>query len=141
MRAPPTVSLIFYCILYYFLYARVSCRVCIVPKCAKAMEYLSSWAKSRKEKLLAFSTLCSVGYVIPRARASPGSVNYEGLLHCQLLKPSYTVPAAMGSITVLQCAGKEALQGDLGILALFYKRCTCKKRQISGSLLSFHAEP
>jgi hypothetical protein len=25
------------------------------------------------------------------------------------------VPAAMGSITALQCAGKEALQGDLGI--------------------------
>ena len=29
---------------YYYFYARVSCRVCIVPKCAKAMEYLSSWA-------------------------------------------------------------------------------------------------
>ena len=36
ISAPPTP--------YYFFYARVSCRVCIVPKCAKAMEYLSSWA-------------------------------------------------------------------------------------------------
>ena len=100
---------------YYFFYARVSCRMCIVPKCAKAMEYLSFWAKSRKEKALSFLTLFSVGYVIPRARVSPGLVNYEGLLHYQLLKPSDTVPAAMGSITALQCSGKEALQGDLGI--------------------------
>ena len=52
ISAPPTP--------YYFFYARVSCRVCIVPKGAKAMEYVSSWA---------FSTLCSVGYVILRARA------------------------------------------------------------------------
>ena len=36
ISAPPTP--------YYFFYARVSCRECIVPKCAKAMEYLSSWA-------------------------------------------------------------------------------------------------
>ena len=36
ISAPPTP--------YYFFYAHVSCRVCIVPKCAKAMEYLSSWA-------------------------------------------------------------------------------------------------
>ena len=36
ISAPPTP--------YYYFYARVSCRVCIVPKCAKAMEYLSSWA-------------------------------------------------------------------------------------------------
>ena len=103
ISAPPTP--------YYFFHTRVSFRVCIVPKCSKAMEYLSSWAESRKEKWLAFSTLCSVGYVILRARASPGLVNYEG----KLLKPSDTVPAAMGSITALQCAGKEALQGNLGI--------------------------
>ena len=46
----------------------------------------------------------------PKRIRSNSSLYHEGLLHCQLLKPSDTVPAAMGSITALQCAGKEALQ-------------------------------
>ena len=51
ISAPPTP--------YYYFYARVSCRVCIVPKCAKAMGYLSSWAKSRKVNLLFFDPVLS----------------------------------------------------------------------------------
>jgi hypothetical protein len=77
----------------------------------------------------------------PTCKSVPRLGKLWGLLHFQLLKTSDTVPAAMGSMTALQCAGKEAFRGDLGIWAPFYKRCTCKKRQISCNLLSFHAEP
>ena len=63
VSAPPTP--------YYFFYARVSCRVCIVPKYSKTMEYLLSLVKSRKEKLLAFTTLLSVGYVTRKCKSVP----------------------------------------------------------------------